>query len=369
MAEKLRLAFAGGGTAGHLYPARNLLKLFENSVACEALFFGTEKGIEARRVPSWGYPLQLLPVRGFQRRLTAANLSFPFRLWQSLRISRSALRAFRPHVVIGTGGYVMGPVLKAALKEGALTLIQEQNSYPGVTTRLLAARAHKVYCAYKEAEDFLPGARCRIVANPVLAPERREEAGAAREAFELHPERKTVLVFGGSLGAGSINKALAAWLEEESERDVQVIWQTGERQYERYAQKFGKRAGVRVVPFIENMWRAYAAADFAVCRAGAMSLAELAVAGVPALLVPLAAAAGDHQTQNARALEARGAARVLRDDATLPGKLSAELKLWLDDEDRVRDYKKNMAALGNPRAAQEIVDDILNLLKEKKIWY
>ncbi len=368
MSEKLRLAFAGGGTAGHLYPARNLLKVFEKKVSCEALFFGTDRGIESEKVPAWGYRLETLPVRGFQRRLTAANLSFPYRLWQSLRMSRAALNRFRPHVVIGTGGYVMGPVLKSALKAGLPAVIQEQNSYPGVTTRLLAARVEKVYCAYDEAVTLMPGANCRVVANPVAAPEKKTALAQARRELGLHPGKKTVLVFGGSLGAGSINRAVARWLEAGDRPDVQLIWQTGKRQYEMYAPRFGNRADVRMRPFIEDMWQAYAAADFAVCRAGAMSLAELAIAGLPAILVPLASAAGDHQTKNARALEARDAARLLKDDDRLDENLSVELKRWLADDGLVKRLKENMARLGNPGAADIIVDDILRLLKEKKIW-
>ncbi len=351
-----------------MYPARNLLKVFEKKVSCEALFFGTDRGIESEKVPAWGYRLETLPVRGFQRRLTPENLSFPYRLWQSLRISRTVLQRFRPHVVIGTGGYVMGPVLKSALKSDVPAVIQEQNSYPGVTTRLLAARVEKVFCAYEEAVAFMPGANCRVVANPVIAPRKKTTVREARQQLGLHPDKKTVLVFGGSLGAGSINRAVARWLEASSLPDVHLIWQTGKRQYELYASRFGNRSGVHVRPFIEDMWQVYAAADFAVCRAGAMSLAELAVAGLPAILVPLASAAGDHQTKNARALETKEAARLLKDDDRLDENLSTELKHWLTDEGLVERLRKNMARLGNPDAADIIVDDILRLLKEKKIW-
>ncbi len=368
MSEKLRLAFAGGGTAGHLYPAYNLLKVFEKKVSCEALFFGTGRGIESEKVPRWGYALHTLPVRGFQRRLTVANLSFPYRLWQSLRMSRAALKQFRPHVVIGSGGYVMGPVLKAALKSGIPSLIQEQNSYPGVTTRLLAQKVEKVYCAYEEAAAFMSGANCRIVANPVAVPEKKISAVEARQKLGLHPRKKTLLVFGGSLGAGSINRAVAHWLRETELQDVQLFWQTGKRQYEQYAPEFKNKAHVHIRPFIEDMWPAYAAADFAVCRAGAMSLAELAIAALPAILIPLGSAAGDHQTKNARAMERKGAARLLKDDNQLNEKLKVEITRWLEDDGLVETYKKNMALLGDPAAAEIIVDDILQLLKEKNIW-
>ncbi|RMH63134.1 MAG: undecaprenyldiphospho-muramoylpentapeptide beta-N-acetylglucosaminyltransferase [Calditrichaeota bacterium] len=365
----LRIAFAGGGTGGHLYPARNLLNVFEKKTTCEAVFFGTPRGIEARKVPEWGYPLHLLPVRGFKRGLAAENLLFPWYLWQSLRSSRRILKRFDPHLVIGTGGYVMGPVVREAVRLGFLTVLQEQNSYPGVTTRWLAARVRRVYGAYPETCEALKKAGdCRVYANPVVLARPLPPQAEARETLGLEADRQTVLIFGGSLGAQSINRAVYAWLGKGLPEDVQVIWQTGRTDYARYSGQYAAQKNIRVTAFIEDMARAYAAADFAICRAGAMSLAELGVAGVPAIVVPYPHAAADHQMKNARVLEKRGAVQVIPDDDALTGTLEAAVTNWLMNPQIVKEHARNMLQTGDPEAAEHMVDEILRLLEEKGIW-
>ena len=351
MSEQLRVAFAGGGTGGHLFPALNMADAMREAWNCDCLFFGTERGIEKTKVPQAGYPLILLPVAGFQRRLTIKNMTVPWKLYRSMQISRNKLRTFKPHLVIGTGGYVMGPVLRSAQKMNIPTVLQEQNSYPGLTTRLLSKRAKLILLAYREAALFMhKNNRVVFTGNPVKIPQRLERKQQVLERFGLLPDKKLILVFGGSQGAQSINRALIAFLKKETlPAAYQILWQTGHSEYEAVSEfvSQNKLNRVSATPFIEGIYDLYAHTDFAVCRAGAMTLSELAAAGVPAILVPYPYAAANHQLKNARAQEERGAAIVVQDNAHLPEKLSLALLRLCEDKrkkDEMRIALENMHA-------------------------
>lgn len=372
MQGKLRIVFAGGGTAGHLYPALNLAKVFEKIWRCEFLFFGTLKGIEAIKVPQNGYKLVLLSVRGFHRRFSLENFLFPFRLISSLIKSKKVLRRFKPHLVIGTGGYVMGPVLKMAVKLKIPVFIQEQNSFPGVTTRMLARGAESVFAAYEDSKRYLPEETNVIIAgNPVLVKNVSRDRKKILDMFRLKEGHKTILVFGGSQGAASINMAISKILMDKKwPQDVQLLWQTGPLQYDKYLNwSQGKQfPNVVITPFIDDMWSAYEIADFCICRAGAMSLSELAIAGLPAILIPLKSAAGNHQYRNAKSLEDKSCAEVITDDENLADNLYAKLKEWLADNSKLEIMKKNFKAFAQPEAGDKIVQQIKEILDQKNMW-
>lgn len=372
MADKLRIVFAGGGTAGHLYPALNLARIFEKIWQCEFLFFGTLKGIESSKVPQSGYKLVLLNVRGFHRRFSLENFLFPFRLLASLRKSRAVLNKFKPHFVIGTGGYVMGPVLKMAAKMKIPVFIQEQNSFPGVTTRMLSRQANAVFVAYEEAEKFLDkGSHVIKAGNPVLFKQSTKSRDEILNSFGLVPGKKTILVFGGSQGAASINRALSKILfEKKLAEDVQILWQTGKLQYQEYMNwSAGKKfSNVVITPFIDDMWPVYSISEFCICRAGAMSLSELAVAGLPAILIPLKSAAGNHQYKNAKSLEDQGCAKLLTDDENLAENLFETMNTWLKENDKVAAMRSCFKAIARADAGELIVNEIQKNLSAKNLW-
>ncbi|MCB0281961.1 MAG: undecaprenyldiphospho-muramoylpentapeptide beta-N-acetylglucosaminyltransferase [Calditrichaeota bacterium] len=372
MAEKLRIVFAGGGTAGHLYPALNLAQIFEKLWQCEFLFFGTLKGIESTKVPQRGYKLILLSVRGFHRRFSFENFLFPFRLISSLNKSRIVLKKFKPHFVVGTGGYVMGPVLKVAAKLKIPVFIQEQNSFPGVTTRMLSKQASAVFVAYEEAKKFLDKSTNTIKAgNPVLFQESKKDRDEIVKSFGLDPLKKTILVFGGSQGAASINRALSTiLLEKQLPQDVQLLWQTGKLQYQEYMNWSDGRkfSNVVITPFIDDMWSAYSISEFCICRAGAMSLSELAIAGLPAILIPLKSAAGNHQYKNAKSLEERGCAKVLTDDENLAENLFKTLLTWLKENDKIVAMQSIFKSIAQADAGTFIVNEIHKNLIDKNMW-
>ncbi len=366
--ENIRVAIAGGGTGGHVYPALNLAAIIKENWNAEFLFFGTRRGLESTKVPAAGYPLVLLPVAGIQRRVTLSNLLVPFKLWKSMNICRQKLKEFQPHLVIGTGGYVMGPVLRTAQKMGIPTILQEQNSYPGITTRSLAGRADRVLLAYEEARSlFKRQDNLVVTGNPVVLPEVAESKQELQKAFGLQPDVLTVLIFGGSQGAASINRAMAQIVQQKDFREgVQFIWQTGQRDFERYREQAERQgwANVRLFAYIEPMARAYKAADLAVCRAGAMTLSELMAAGLPAILIPYPYAAADHQTRNAEALQDKNAALIIEDNDHLPQSLREALKTVLDNRRLIETMRQKIRELHRPQTARLIREQIQEVLKE-----
>jgi len=362
MPEELRIVFAGGGTAGHLYPALNLAKIFEKNGKCQCLFFGTQRGIESVKVPELGYKLVLLNIRGFQRRLSLQNFLFPFRLVASLMKSRKVLKQFKPDIVIGTGGYVMGPVLKMAVKLGFPVFIQEQNSFPGVTTRLLAKDANTIFLAYEEAKNYLASESKLIIAgNPVVVPENVKSKSLTSEALGLNKDLKTILIFGGSQGAASINQAVKKLLENyRLPEGVQLLWQSGNLQFDAYKKWLAESNHKNVVlkPFINDMWAAYSVADFCMCRAGAMSISELTIAGLPSILVPLKSAAGNHQFKNANALANKNGAIVVEDNEELSDKINDRIREWLANPAQLESMRNSLLKEAQPDSGEQIVSEI-----------
>jgi UDP-N-acetylglucosamine--N-acetylmuramyl-(pentapeptide) pyrophosphoryl-undecaprenol N-acetylglucosamine transferase len=361
----LHILFAGGGTGGHLFPALAIAEeLRRMRPDARISFAGTADHIEARIVPPLGYELFTIWISGFQRRLTLQTLLFPLKVVVSLVQSALLLRRARPQAVVGTGGYVCGPVVYIASAMGIPTVIQEQNSYPGVTTRMLAGRATRVYLTFRQTRDHLPQARDVVVSgNPTrgaVGAAGREEAHAF---FGTNPAQQTLLVFGGSLGARSINEAVAGILPDLAAAGVQVIWQTGEQDYERVQQHVTAAdigGAVKVFRFIDRMDLAYAAADLALCRAGATTLAELTRSGLPSILVPYPYAAADHQTSNAQAMVTEGASLMIR-DAELQGRLGLEIRRLLGDAAGRRAMGARARTLGRPEAAKTIAGGVIQL--------
>ena len=315
------LVFAGGGTGGHLFPAiaiaDRISELLAGETRVEITFVGTKRGVEYRLEERLGYPLRLINVRGITRSLTLRNLLVPFLLVGALWRARSVLKQVSPDIVIGTGGYVSWPVLKMASLKRIITVLQEQNSYPGIATRRLALAASRVYLGFEEARGFLPDrAATTVTGNPVRGNVTGGDRETALKQFKLDPLRKTILVLGGSQGARSINQAVLRSLEYgQPGEGFQLLWQTGKRGYKDVVAAAGERAHYHsLFPFEDDMKQVYAAADVAVARAGAITLAELEACRLPAILIPYPHAAGDHQRRNAKAWVDRGLAEVIDQD-------------------------------------------------------
>lgn len=363
----MNLVFAGGGTGGHLYPALAIAEEIRRLQPGTGItFIGTKDKLESRVVPRYGFDFTAINVRGFRRSLAPANLLFPATLLLALWQSRRLLVRLKPDVVVGTGGYVCGPPVYVASRLGIPTLIQEQNSYPGVTTRMLAGRVDEVHVTFDVTRKYLPaGARVTVSGNPVRSAIGAVSREAGARAFGFDPGRKTLLVAGGSLGAATLNNAMIQALEPLLVEGIQVLWSTGEQEFARVQDAVRTRTAVNpklavMLPYIADMEHAYAASDLAVCRAGATTLAELTNAGVPSVLVPYPLAAADHQRLNARALVDAGAALLVADENIGSRLLPAVLDLFAHP-DRLRAMAARSKSLGRPDAAQRIARSILNL--------
>lgn len=373
-ALSVKIVFAGGGTGGHLYPAlaiaRRIDELLSEYGITEIIFVGTKRGLEYRIRENLGYPLHLINVRGWTRSLTLKNVLVPFVLLGALIKSYLLLRRFDPDVVVGTGGYVALPVLRAAAFRGLMTVIQEQNSYPGVTTRRLAPHARRIYLGFEEARSYLR-TRAKVITtgNPVRPTIAAGDRLAAMAHFGLDAAKKTILVIGGSQGARALNRAVLKSLEAKRlPPQVQLLWQTGKRDYKEVAAAAGDKVANRALfPFVENMELVYAAADLVVARAGALTLAELAECGLPAVLVPYPHAAGDHQHKNARSFVAAGAA-VQMDEAGLETRdlIDEAVSLLLSGNyAKMRKAAQALSRRHHP-ALDTIAEDIIALIHERK---
>jgi len=362
-----RIIISGGGTGGHIYPAvaiANQLKAI--NPASEILFVGAEGRMEMTRVPEAGYKIMGLWISGLQRKLTLDNLSFPFKVLSSVRKSHQIIKEFKPDAVVGVGGYASGPLLYAATAQGIPALIQEQNSYAGITNKLLAKRVQKICVAYPGMEQFFPANKLVLTGNPVRQDiiEVNQKRREALLHFGLTSEKKTILVIGGSLGARTINLSIAAGLEEIVAAGYQLIWQTGKAFYPQ-AQELEKNhtvAGVRAFDFIKKMDLAYAAADIVISRAGALSISELCLAAKPAILVPSPNVAEDHQTKNAMALVQQHAAILVKDSEAQQQLISRALALAADEQEQQR-LSANILKMARPDAAAAIVHELLTIIK------
>lgn len=365
-----RIILSGGGTGGHIYPAVAVAEALKRRLGdeVELLFVGAEGKMEMEKVPALGYRIVGLPIAGLQRRLEWRNLLVPFKVLRSIRQARNVICSFGADAVVGFGGYASAPVLWAAQRMGVPTVIQEQNSYAGVTNKILARGACRICTAYEGMERFFPKEKIVLTGNPLRGrfskegPDRAEALGY----FGFTPGRKVVLVVGGSLGTRSLNEMMKTWLLSlgGGEAPVQVIWQTG-KYYEREMQAFLAAHPVQGIwqgAFIERMDYAYAAADLVISRSGACTVSELCLVARPVLFVPSPNVAEDHQTKNARALADKGAALLVPDAVCRTEAMPRALEL-LADEEALRCMSRNIEALARPDAAERIVDEIVRVMK------
>ena len=361
--ESPRIIISGGGTGGHIFPAvaiANAIKRLRPDAQVQ--FVGAEGRMEMEKVPAAGYDIVGLPVAGFDRKRLWRNVGVLLKLRKSLKKARRLVRDFKPDIAIGVGGYASGPMLKAAQRSGIPTLLQEQNSYAGVTNKLLAKKARRICVAYEGMERFFPSDKIVMTGNPVRAEVlQARDAAKAREAFGLDAGRATVLIVGGSLGARTLNESMRAGLDRLQSAGVQLIWQTGKVMADEW-QKCGKgRKGLVVTPFIADMANAYAAADLVVSRAGAGAISEIELLGKPSVLVPSPNVAEDHQTKNARALESRGAA-VLVTDADARATLVDNIISLIEDSDRLKSMGSAAAAMAQRDSDTRIAQIALDLI-------
>ncbi|GGW37356.1 undecaprenyldiphospho-muramoylpentapeptide beta-N-acetylglucosaminyltransferase [Arenibacter certesii] len=359
-----RFILSGGGTGGHIYPAiaiANELKVrYPNA---EFLFVGAKDRMEMEKVPQAGYKIEGLWISGLQRKLTLKNLMFPFKVVSSLVKAAKIVRRFRPHVVVGTGGFASGPLLRVAAGKGIPCLLQEQNSYAGITNKLLAAKVSKICVAYDGMEAFFPAKKLVKTGNPVRSDlvSTASENLEALPFFKLIPGKNTLLVLGGSLGARRINELIAEKLPLFKSLGVQVIWQCGKLYYEEYKKYEGEE--VKVYPYINRMDFAYSAANIIISRAGAGSVSELCIVGKPVMFIPSPNVAEDHQTKNATAIAKEEAAILIREKNLEVEFDSAFARLVESDEYKSK-LGSNIKKLAMPNATKEIVNEIEKLLKK-----
>ena len=363
----MNVLFAGGGTGGHLYPAIAMAaELSKLAPDTEISFAGTAGGIEAVEVPRLGYRLHLIPVRGLKRGGTlavfVANIGVVADFVAALGRAVALIGREAPDVVVGTGGFVSAPLLLAAQLMRKKTLIQEQNAFPGVTTKLLAAMASEVHLSFEEARRFIANKGQLFVSGNPARSFVLQNSAAARDNFSLHEKRPTLLVFGGSRGARSINNAVLQGLDSITE-SANLIWQTGSLDFERIKSQVISSPYVWVSPYIEDMGSAYGAADLVMCRAGASSIAELTNLGKPSVLVPYPHATGDHQRHNARALVANGAAMLVEDDCLGQQASIQDILELLNDREKLRTMGEASRKLAYPDAARMLALRIISLAK------
>ncbi len=364
-----RFIISGGGTGGHIYPAiaiANELKTIDPTA--DILFVGALGKMEMEKVPRAGYRIEGLPVVGIKRELTLDNLAFPLKLGQSLIRAREIVRDFKPDVAIGVGGYASGPVLLAASLSGIPTLIQEQNSYAGLTNKVLARWAKRICVAYPGMDAFFPADKLTLTGNPVRRDIQllNQPVEAGRALFGLTADQPTLLVIGGSLGARTINESIEQGLPALMAAGVQVVWQTGTGFIDRARKAVADAGATYVKPFdfIYDMDKAYAVADAVVSRAGALSVSELCIVAKPAILVPFPAAAEDHQTKNAMSLVGRKAALLISDSVARNELVPAALAL-LNNPAQQQSLSQQIRELAKPNAAREIAEQVMGLVSHK----
>lgn len=368
--KPLKIIVSGGGTGGHIFPAiaiANAIKSLRSDT--EILFVGAKGKMEMEKVPAAGYAIEGLWISGLQRKLTLSNLSFPFKVMSSLVKANGILRRFKPDAVIGTGGFASGPMLRMAAKKGIVTLIQEQNSYPGITNKILSKKVNKICVAYTGMEKFFPKEKILITGNPVrqdiLNLEGKRERGL--EHFGLKSDKKIILVIGGSLGARTINESIVTCLPAFEKNNIQLVWQTGKHFYETAKAAVGPASakGIKVFDFIQKMDYAYAVADMVISRAGASSVSELSLVKKPCILVPSPNVAEDHQTKNAMALVTHHAAILIADQVAREQLCKAALKLVNDVEECFR-LSENISRLAFKDSATVIANEVISLINKKK---
>jgi UDP-N-acetylglucosamine--N-acetylmuramyl-(pentapeptide) pyrophosphoryl-undecaprenol N-acetylglucosamine transferase len=369
--KKIRIIISGGGTGGHIFPALAIANALKRRFPdIDILFVGAKGRMEMKRVPEAGYRIVGLKISGLHRKITIKNilknLLFPIKVINGLMAAKKIVKDFSPDVVIGVGGYASGPTLKMAASIGVPTVIQEQNSYPGITNKMLAKKAKKICVAYPEMNKFFSEDKIVLTGNPVradilaMSPKNPE----AFAFFNIDPNKKTIAVIGGSLGSYTINKSMQATLQLFKEADVQVIWQTGDRFYNQIFEQISDlgHSGIKVMPFVKRMDYLYSVADLVISRAGALSISELCCLHKPSILIPSPNVSEDHQTKNAKVLSNASAA-ILITDAEAPAILGREaLKLVMDTE-KLAQLAENIAHFSAANADELIVDEIVKLIR------
>ena len=369
MERNLRIIISGGGTGGHIFPAisiANAIKQLEPTA--NILFVGALGRMEMQRVPDAGYDIKGLPVCGFDRKHLWKNIKVLYKLWQSRRLAKAIIKEFKPNAAVGVGGYASGPTLNQCASLGVPYLIQEQNSYAGVTNKLLAKRASKICVAYEGMDRFFPSDKIILTGNPVRQNilQNNISKADARKAFQLDPEKKTILIIGGSLGARTINESILQHLSDIRNSDVQFIWQTGKVYKEAIAKRVeGEEplANLHITDFISDMASAYAAADMVISRAGASSISEFCLLGMPVILVPSPNVAEDHQTKNALALVNKQAAVYVK-DAEAPEKLINTALSIVNDESKLNELHQNILGMALKNSAERIAEEVLKIAKQ-----
>ena len=358
-----KFILSGGGTGGHIYPAIAIAdELKKRYPDAEFLFVGANDRMEMQRVPQAGYSIKGLQIAGIQRKLSLKNLLLPFKLLKSLYQARQIIQKFQPDAVIGTGGYASAPTLKAAQWLKVPYFIQEQNSFAAITNKWVSKKANKIFVAYQNMEKFFPKAKIQITGNPIREglTTIQDKNKNAFESFSLDENKFTLLVLGGSLGAKSINQLISSNLSFFQENEVQILWQCGKFYYDEYKEKQTEMVQVR--PFIENMNDAYAVADVIISRAGASSVSELCVVGKPVIFVPSPNVAEDHQTKNAQAIADEKAAILIKETELKDNFQKIFLEIFNDKEKR-KILSENIKALAKPNATEQIVDEIIKIIK------
>ena len=373
--KKIRAIISGGGTGGHIFPALSIAdKLKELNPQTEILFVGADGRMEMEKVPAAGYKIVGLPVSGLQRKLTLSNFALPFKVIKSVRMAKKLIKEFRPDIAIGVGGYASAPLLWAATHMGIPTLIQEQNGYAGLTNKILGKKALSICVAYEGMERFFPADRIVLSGNPIrkdIVPADDSMREEAYRFYGLDPQKKHIFVVGGSLGSGTLNKAMKKWISDgcPGGENIEVIWQCG-KYYKKSVDAFMEEAkaagkpvgGIRHSDFIMRMDLAYAAADIVISRSGASSVSELCAAHKAVIFVPSPNVAEDHQTHNAMALVRKDAAIMVK-DIEAEEKLMAEACALIEDKERIALMEENIAKLALRDAAMTIADEVYRIVR------
>lgn len=367
MKQRPRVLISGGGTGGHIFPAISIADVCRKRFNAEILFVGAEGRMEMEKVPAAGYIIKALPIAGFNRKNLLKNIEVLFKLHKSLKLAKRIIKDFAPNIAIGVGGYASGPTLRAAQKAGIPTLLQEQNSYAGITNKLLASKAEKICVAYSRMERFFPAHKIVATGNPIrkdllsfsLSP------SEARKSLGLDPNKVTLLVMGGSLGALTINESMMMSFGPLAEAGLQIIWQTGKGFYKKAKHAVAQTKGVLVKDFLTDMATAYASASLVVARAGAGTISELQLLGKPCILVPSPNVAEDHQTKNAIALEREGAA-ILIPDSECRSRLTTEIHNLAFSPDHLASMSKALKGMALTDSDERIADEIEKILQNDR---
>lgn len=372
MKKNIKIIISGGGTGGHIFPAISIANALKSKLPdAEFLFVGAEGRMEMEKVPAAGYKIIGLPVSGFDRKNLFKNIKVLFRLFRSMLMAKKIIKDFKPDVAIGVGGYASGPTLRAANNAGIKTVLQEQNSFAGVTNKLLAKKASLICVAYEGMERFFPKEKIILTGNPVRQnlKEGIDKKDEAYNFFNFNPNKKTLLIVGGSLGARTINQSIMAKIDELAKSDIQVIWQTG-KSYKptpsnstkgvKQFSSFGEN--VYVTEFINRMDYAYSIADLIISRAGASSISELCLLKKATILVPSPNVSEDHQTHNAMALVNKNAAIMIKDSEAVEKLVDEALEL-IHNDDKLQELRTNIAKLAEADSANRIADEIIKLMR------